>query len=109
MWSLADKCVEPAKNRLLTPFQGHYFDIRTQNATTMARHFNPCEQDNPDPFDGVNISVVYFVKKYPDSVDSQRERDAEEKKMDAQTFHHSTEGFEPPRLTYDTQHTPTHN
>ena len=71
--------VGQTKNRLLTRFQGHYFDIRTQNDTTVVWHFNRCVQDNPDPFDGVIIPVVYFVKKnHPDSVDSKRERDAEE-------------------------------
>ena len=50
------------KNRLLTRFQGHHFDINVGNDTTVARHFNKCPKSQPAKFDGIQISIVSFIR-----------------------------------------------
>ena len=72
--------VGQTKNRLLTRFQGHYFDINSQNDTTVARHFNKCPSISPAKFHGLSISVLSFINKPADSTSGQTDRDREEKR-----------------------------
>ena len=72
--------VGQTKNRLLTRFQGHYYDIKTKNDTTVARHFNRCPVDKPGLFDGIRITILSFMRNPPDSNMSQGERYLEEKR-----------------------------
>ena len=61
-------------------FQGHYYDIKTKNDTTVARHFNRCPVDKPGLFDGIRITILSFMRNPLDSNMSQGERDLEEKR-----------------------------
>ena len=72
--------VGQTKNRLLTRFQGHHFDIKNQNDTTVARHFNRCPSSRPAGFDGLELSVLSFIKNPSNSKAGQLERDREEKR-----------------------------
>ena len=69
--------VGQTKNRLLTRFQGHHFDIQNQNDTTVSRHYNKCPSQ-PARFDGLEISVLRFMRSRADSRSGQIERDREE-------------------------------
>ena len=72
--------VGQTKNRLLTRFQGHHHDIQHDNDTTVGRHFNRCPRDNPSKFEGLQISVLQFIRSPPDSRNGKTERDKEEKR-----------------------------
>ena len=72
--------VGQTKNRLLTRFQGHFFDITHNNDTTVARHLNSCPPNNPSPLDGFEITVISFIPSHPDSRDAKQHRDREEKR-----------------------------
>ena len=72
--------VGQTKKRLLTRFQGHHYDIKSQNDTTVSRHFNKCPPLSPALFNGVQISVLSFIKAPADSSAGQTERDREEKR-----------------------------
>ena len=72
--------VGQTKKRLLTRFQGHYHDIQHDNDTTVGRHFNRCPRDNPSKFEGLQISVLQFIRSPPDSRNGKTERDKEEKR-----------------------------
>ena len=50
--------VRQTKNRLLTRFQGHYYDIKNHNDTTVSRHFNKCPSSLPAGFGGIEISIL---------------------------------------------------
>ena len=71
--------VGQTKNRLLTRFQGHHFDIKTHNDTTVSRHFNKCPSSQPAGFGGLEISILSFIKNPSNSKAGQVERDREEK------------------------------
>ena len=53
--------VGQTKNKILTRFNSHYFDIQHNSDTTVARHFNECPRDNPAKFDGLIISILSFI------------------------------------------------
>ena len=72
--------VGPTKNRILTRFKGHYQDIKTNNDTTVARHFNKCSPKNNGQPSDFSISVLSFIHQQPHTQSSQLSRDAEEKK-----------------------------
>ena len=72
--------VGQTKNRLLTRFQGHVYDITQNNDTIVARHFNSCPSVNPLLYDGVEIIVISFIPSHPDSRDAKQHRDREEKR-----------------------------
>ena len=72
--------VGQTKYRLLTRFQGHHFDIKNQNGTTVYRHFNKCPSSQPAGFEGLRISILSFIKSPSNSKDGQFERDREEKR-----------------------------
>ena len=72
--------VGQTKNRLLTRFQGHHFDIKNQNDTTVSRHFNKCPSSRPASFNGIIISILSFIKNPSNSKAGQLERDREEKR-----------------------------
>ena len=57
--------VGQTKNRILTRFQGHMFDIAHNSDSTVARHFNQCPKENPSCSKGLIISVVSFIKSHP--------------------------------------------
>ena len=54
--------VGQTKNKLLTRFNSHFYDIHHNNDTTVARHFNKCPPHNPAKTDGLNISVLSFIR-----------------------------------------------
>ena len=72
--------VGQTKNKLLTRFQSHHFDIKHNNDTTVARHFNKCPPQNPGKFNGLEISILSFLRPPPSSRASQELRDKEEKR-----------------------------
>ena len=72
--------VGQTKNRLLTRFHGHHFYINVGNDTTVARHFNKCPKSQPAKFDGIQISILSFIRAHPDSIDAQKQRDREERR-----------------------------
>ena len=72
--------VGQTKNKLLTRFNSHHYDISHNNDTTVARHFNKCPRPQPAKFDGVNISILSFIRAPPDTKAGQAERDKEEKR-----------------------------
>ena len=72
--------VGQTKNKLLTRFNSHHFDISHNNDTTVARHFNKCPRLQPAKFEGVHISVLSFIRAPPDTKAGQAERDKEEKR-----------------------------
>ena len=72
--------VGQTKNRLLTRFQGHHYDIKNHNDTTVSRHFNKCPSSLPAGFDGIRISILSFIKSPSNSKAGQLERDREEKR-----------------------------
>ena len=72
--------VGQTKNKLLTRFQSHHFDIMHNNDTTVARHFNKCPPQNPGKFNGLEISILSFLRPPPSSRVSQELRDKEEKR-----------------------------
>ena len=47
--------VGQTKNKLLTRFNSHHYDIVHNSDTTVPRHFNRCPRDNPAKFDGLTI------------------------------------------------------
>ena len=71
--------VGQTKNKILTRFNSHHFDIQHNSDTTVARHFNKCLCNNPAKFDGLSISVLCFIRSPPDTKSGQVERDMEEK------------------------------
>ena len=72
--------VGQTKNKLLTRFNSHYYDIQHNNDTTVARHFNRCPCDNPAKFNGLTITILNFIRSPPDTRSGQSERDTEEKR-----------------------------
>ena len=68
--------VGQTKNRLLTRFQGHYYDVMNHNDTRVSRHFNKCPSSKPAGYGGIEISILSFIKN---PKDGQNERDREEK------------------------------
>ena len=72
--------VGQTKNKLLTRFNSHYYDISHNNDTTVARHFNTCPQSQPAKLEGLHISVLSFIPAPPDTKAGQTERDKEEKR-----------------------------
>ena len=72
--------VGQTKNKILTRFNSHYFDIQHNSDTTVARHFNKCPRNNPAKFDGLGISILSFIRSPPDTRKGQSERDTEEKR-----------------------------
>ena len=72
--------VGQTKKRLLTRFQGHHFDIKNQNDTTVSRHFNKCPSSQPARFEGIQISILSFIRNPFHSKAGQIERDREEKR-----------------------------
>ena len=72
--------VGQTKKRLLTRFQGRHHDIQHDNDTTVGRHFNRCPQGKSAKFDGMEISVLQFMRSPPDSRDGKLEWDQEEKR-----------------------------
>ena len=72
--------VGQTKNRLISRFQGHYYDIKNHNDTTVSRHFNKCPSSLPNGFEGLQISILSFIKNPSSSRAGQLERDREEKR-----------------------------
>ena len=72
--------VGQTKNKLLTRFQSHHFDISHNNDTIVARHFSKCPKHNPAKFSGMEISILNFIHAPPNSRASQDLRDIEEKR-----------------------------
>ena len=72
--------VGQTKNRLISRFQGHYYDIKNHNDTTVSRHFNKCPSSSPNGFEGLQISILSFIKNPSSSRAGQLERDREEKR-----------------------------
>ena len=72
--------VGQTKNKLLTRFNSHHYDISHNNDTTVARHFNKCPRLHPAKFEGLNISILSFMRAPPDTKSGQAERDKEEKR-----------------------------
>ena len=72
--------VGQTRNRILQRFQGHFHDIKTNNDTTVARHFNKClSQKDGQPSD-FSITVLSFIHRQPQTQAAQLMRDAEEKR-----------------------------
>ena len=69
--------VGQTKNKLLTRFNAHVFDIHHNSDTTVARHFNKCPPQNPK-INGLSISVLCFIRSPPDTKTWQTEWDMEE-------------------------------
>ena len=72
--------VGQTKNKLLTRFNSHHYDISHNSDTTVARHFNKCPRQNPAKFEGLHISVLSFIRAPPDTKTGQSERDKEDKR-----------------------------
>ena len=72
--------VGQTKNKLLTRFNSHIFYINRNSDTTVARHFNRCPSHKPAMTDGLQISVLSFIRSPPDTKAGQSERDMEEKR-----------------------------
>ena len=72
--------VGQTKNKILTRFNSHFFDITHNNDTTVERHFNKFLPLNPAKTDGLQISVLSFIRSPPDTKAGQTERDMEEKR-----------------------------
>ena len=72
--------VGQTKNKLLTRFNSHHYDISHNHDTTVARHFNRCPSQHPALFEGLNISILSFIRAPPDTKSGQAERDREEKR-----------------------------
>ena len=72
--------VGQTKNKLLTRFNSHHFDISRNSDTTVARHFNKCPQLQPAKFEGLHISILSFIRSPPDTKAGQAEWDKEEKR-----------------------------
>ena len=72
--------VGQTKNRILTRFQGHIFDIAHDNDTTVARHFNRCPPESPSLHNGLRINVATFIPAPPDTREAKLLRDRKEKR-----------------------------
>ena len=72
--------VGQTKNKLLTRFNSHFYDINHNNDTTVARHYNKCPPHKPGKTDGFRISVLSFIRAPPDTNAGQTERDMKEKR-----------------------------
>ena len=72
--------VGQTRNRVLTRFQGHHYDIKNHNDTTVSRHYNKCPSSQPAGYDGLEISILSFIKNPANSKAGQFERDREEKR-----------------------------
>ena len=72
--------VGKTKNKILTRFNSHHYDISHNSDTTVARHFNKCPRHAPAKFDGLSISILSFIRAPPDTKFGQAERDKEEKR-----------------------------
>ena len=71
--------VGQTKNKLLTRFNSHHYDISHNSDTTVARHFSRCPQLNPAKFEGLIISILSFIRAPPDTKvkrNGTRKRDA---------------------------------
>ena len=82
------------KNRI----HGHYQDIKTNNETMVARHFDKCFSTNKGQYSDLSISVLSLIHQQPHTQVSQLSRDTEEKKLDAPLRYHPPTGFKPSRL-----------
>ena len=71
------QCVGQTKNKLLTRFNSHHYDIKHNSDTTVARHFNWSPPDNLMKFNGLTISILSFIHSPPDTQSGQSERDTE--------------------------------
>ena len=56
--------VGQTKNKILTRFSSHHFDISHNSDTTVARHFNKCPRHLPAKFDGLSISILSFIRHH---------------------------------------------
>ena len=72
--------VGQTKNKLLTRFNSHHYDISQNNDTTVARHFNKCPRHKQAKFEGFNNSILSFIRTPPDTNAGQAERNREEKR-----------------------------
>ena len=63
-------------NQITGPLSRH----KNKNDTTVARHFNKSQTEKPSLFEGISIYVLSFMHHPSDSIESQRERDLEEKR-----------------------------
>ena len=72
--------VGQTKNKLLTRFNSHFYDISHNSDTTVARHFNKCPRLKPAMFEGLSISILSFIRAPPDTKAGRAERDKEEKR-----------------------------
>ena len=72
--------VGQTKNRILTRFQGHFFDILHDNDTTVARHLNRCQTEPASLAEGFTIHVATFITLPPDTLEARTKRDSEERR-----------------------------
>ena len=72
--------VGQTKNKILTRFNSHHYDISHNSDTTVARHFNKCPRHSPAKFEGLSIAILSFIRAPPDTKAGQAERDKEEKR-----------------------------
>ena len=72
--------VGQTKNCIVTRFQGHLQDIKTNNDTTVARHFNKCLTGKNGQHSDFSISVLNFIHLQPTTSASQISPDSEEKR-----------------------------
>ena len=69
------KYVGQAKNRVIDRFQGHIFDIKHNNSTTVARHFHS-HNDQLDP--NMTIHILEYIRLPKDVPRSNSLRDNRE-------------------------------
>ena len=72
--------VGQTKNRLMTRFQGHMFDITHDNDTTVARHLNRCLKESALSTQSFTIHVATFITQAADSLAARISRDGEERR-----------------------------
>ena len=72
--------VGQTKNKILTRFNSHHYDIRHNSDTTVAHHFNKCPRHSPAKFESLSISILSFLCAPLDTKACQAERDKEEKR-----------------------------
>ena len=68
------------RNRILSRFQGHFYDIKTGNDNTVARHFNKCTPTQTGQKSDFSISVLSFIHQQPQTLVSQITLDTEERR-----------------------------
>ena len=69
------KYVGQTKNRIIDRFQGHIFDIKHNNSTTVARHFH-CHHDQTNP--SMIIHILEYIRMPRDVPTSKSIRDNRE-------------------------------